>query len=127
MATVPIIFEQGQSQPNTNTEQANNPSEETSTTQNPSTAIAEHLRKISEQGKRIQDIESTLELEKQQLAKEVAALNKIVEDQEKAMMSYFNSIKQTIADLTPNAKNKPPTDTTAQQKNDDQQPKENEN
>jgi len=60
-------------------------------------SIASHLRKISETGKKVQALETFLKAEREQLNNEITDLNKILEDQQRAIMGYFDSIRQAVA------------------------------
>ncbi len=68
--------------------------------------IVDYLTKISSNNERIQTLEAELKVEKEQLNKELTGLNKILDEQEKAVKNYFDSIRQEIAKLTPNLNDK---------------------
>ncbi|MGA2523466.1 MAG: hypothetical protein ABSF65_04850 [Candidatus Bathyarchaeia archaeon] len=59
-------------------------------------SIATYLSKISETGKKVQTLESALKVEREQLTKEITDLNKTLEEQERAVKSYFDSIRQAV-------------------------------
>lgn len=68
--------------------------------------VASKLSKISETGKKVQSIESALQVEKQQLQQEIDALNEILEQQESEVKNYFDAIRKAISDIFPDQKNK---------------------
>ncbi len=68
----------------------------------------EQLTRISSIGRRVQIIEAELKLEKEQLATEIQGLNKTLEEQERAVKNYFDTIRQEIAKLAPNTSNDEP-------------------
>jgi hypothetical protein len=70
---------------------------ETWQSQTPTDSIAAHLIKISETGKKVQSLETALKVEREQLNKEITELNEILEKQERAIKSYFDSIRQAVA------------------------------
>ena len=78
----------------------NIPEAEPSSDQQLKQSIVSQLTKISSIGRRVQIIEAELRLEKEQLNKEVTDLNKILEEQERAVKNYFDSIRQEIAKLS---------------------------
>ena len=91
---IPNIYETWESQ-TTPTKSENSESQESSK------SIGTQLAKIAGTGKRIQILQETLNIEKDQLAKEIKDLNKTIEAQEKEMKNYFDTIKQTIANIDP--------------------------
>lgn len=88
-------------------------------------AIATQLSRIAEAGKRVQTLEAALKIEREQLSKEVADLNKILEEQERAIKNYFDSIRQAITNIDPNLNKK--QDSAVTHENENQQPYRNEN
>ena len=64
-----------------------------------STSVAEHLNKISGRAKKIETLNSALQMEKQQLSLEISSLNKTLEEQERIMKNYFETIRQEITKL----------------------------
>ncbi len=83
---------------------------ESQTTQ-PTGAVAEYLSKISDVGKRVQDLEASLKVEREQLGKEIMSLNKVLEEQERAVKNYCDLIRQSIAKINPDLYDKKETST----------------
>lgn len=71
--------------------------------------IVDHLTRISSIGRRVQNLEAELKIEKEQLNSEVTDLNKILEEQERAVKNYFDSMRQEIAKLNANINHTEPT------------------
>ncbi len=69
-------------------------------------SIVNYLTKISSINERVQALEAELKIEKEQLTKEITGLNKTLEEQERAVKNYFDSIRQEIAKITPNLNDK---------------------
>jgi len=64
--------------------------------------IIDYLTKISNNNERVQALETELKIEKEQLSKDVTGLTKILDEQEKAIRKYFDSIRQEILKLLNN-------------------------
>jgi hypothetical protein len=58
--------------------------------------IMEQLAKISRSAQKIQELKRAFDAEREQLAKDLAGLNLSIEDQEKAVKSYFDALKREI-------------------------------
>ncbi len=97
MGQVPPIYETWQSQTSSNPDEPDKPDGKSPGPQELSQAIATHLGKISETGKKVQVLETALKVEREHLTKEVGDLNNILEEQERAIKSYFDSIRQAVA------------------------------
>ena len=96
IAQIPAIYESWLSQAGSSSEASNKPDQKPITPQESAVLIASHLSRISETGKKVQVLETSLRVEREQLNKEIADLNKILEDQERAVKSYFDSIRQAV-------------------------------
>lgn len=96
----PTIYDTVQSQNRADSYAPNKPDSKPFTSQESAEAIAAHLGRIAETGTKVQALEATLKGERDRLDKEVADLNKILEEQEKAIKSYFDSIRQAVATAT---------------------------
>ena len=68
--------------------------------------IVNYLTKISSTSERVQALEAELKIEKEQLNKEITGLTKTLEEQERAVQNYFESIRKEIAKLTANISEK---------------------
>jgi hypothetical protein len=82
------------------------PTLESISSQDQKQIIINQLAKISSTSQRLQGIESELIIEKEQLNKEITDLNKTLEEQEKVMKNYFDTIRKEIAKITPNLNGK---------------------
>ena len=65
-------------------------------------SIVNYLAKISSSSERVQALEAELRTEKEQLNKEITGLTQTLEEQERAVKNYFDSIRQEIAKLNAN-------------------------
>jgi hypothetical protein len=83
-------------------------------------SIVNYLAKISSGSERVQALEAELRTEKEQLNKEITGLTQTLEEQERAVKNYFDSIRQEIAKLNANINHTEPTAT--QEKKPDQPP-----
>jgi len=115
-------------QPTTNTQAsvffeawATHPEPQSTTSNDQTQIIAEHLTRISSIGRRVQIKEAELKLEREQLSKEVMDLKKTLEEQERAAKNYFDTIRQAIASIDPTLSEMKNKDD--QQKNTDEQAK----
>ena len=61
--------------------------------------VLTNLSRISETANRIQALKAELKLEREQLTKDLSELNKTVEDQQKAVKSYFDDVRTEIEKL----------------------------
>jgi hypothetical protein len=75
------------------------PNSETEKPEESKQTVVSQLVKISSIGQRVQNLETELKLEREQLAKEVITLNRSLEEQEKAVKNYFDTIRQEVAKL----------------------------
>lgn len=57
-------------------------------------SLAEQLSDMSSTTKRIEALQAALKVEREQLAREMADVNKTVEEQEKAVKQYFEAVRQ---------------------------------
>ena len=73
------------------------PISESTTPQDQKQKMVDHLTKISSINQRVQTLETQLKTEKEELNKAITDLNKTLEEQERAVKSYFDSIRQAIA------------------------------
>ena len=96
MEQTTAIYETWLSQTSSSSDAYNKPDSKPSSLQESAQSIANHLSRISETGKKVQVLETSLRVEREQLNKEIADLNKILEDQERAVKSYFDSIRQAV-------------------------------
>ncbi len=104
------------------------PTPEPSSPQEQKQTVIDHLTKISSINQRVQDLETKLKIEREQLNKEITDLNKTLEEQEKAVKNYFDSIRQEIAKINPNQNNGKQDIATPQKKlNQEQDEKDDEN
>jgi hypothetical protein len=94
---MPPIYEPWLSQTTLNSGTQNKPESNPSLPIEQSQDITTHLSRISETGKKVQALEASLKVEKEQLNKEITGLNKVLEEQERAVRKYFDSIRQAVA------------------------------
>ncbi len=83
-------------------ETLNMPTSESTNPQEQKQIIINQLTKISSASQRVQALESALKIEREQLSKEIATLTKTLEEQERAVKNYFDTIKEEIAKLNSN-------------------------
>jgi hypothetical protein len=93
---IPAIYETWQSQTQLEQDSQNRQQPKPSKMTEPVQAITNHLSKISETGKKVKDLEAALMVERGQLNKEITDLNNVLEEQERAVKSYFDSIRQAV-------------------------------
>jgi hypothetical protein len=96
---IPAIYETWQSQTPLAQDAQNQQQLKPATTE-PTQTITTHLSKISETGKKVKDLEAALMVERENLTKEVNDLNKMLEEQERAVKNYFDSIRQALAAIS---------------------------
>lgn len=82
------------------------PTPQSTSAQEQKQSIINYLTKISSINDRVQTLESELRIERKQLNKEIMGLTKTLEEQEKAVKDYFDSIRQEIAKISPNLNDK---------------------
>jgi hypothetical protein len=58
--------------------------------------VISHLSQMSITAKKIQELQRALDIEKQQLAKEISGLNKSIEEQENAIKNYYDALRNEI-------------------------------
>jgi hypothetical protein len=75
------------------------PTPESTSPQEQKQKMVDHITKISSINQRVQTLETELKIEKEQLNKEVMDLNKTLNEQERAVKNYFDSIRQAVAAL----------------------------
>lgn len=93
----PAIYETWLSQTPFNADAPNKPDSKPPTYLESPQAIAAYLSKISETGQKVQALEASLKIEREQLNKEIMTLNRVLEEQEQAVKNYFDSIRQAVA------------------------------
>ncbi len=75
------------------------PTPESTSPQEQKQIMVDHLTKISSINQKVQTLETELKIEKEQLNKEITDLNKTLDEQERAVKSYFESIRQAISTI----------------------------
>jgi hypothetical protein len=86
-------------------------------------SIVNYLTKISGINERVQSLEAEIRIEKEQLNKEINGLTKILEEQERAVKNYFDSIRQEIAKITPKLNDKQASPSTNKNTSEEQNKK----
>ena len=80
------------------------PTPQTTSPQEQKQLIVNYLTKISSANERIQALEAELKIEKEQLNKEITGLTKTLDEQERTVKNYFDSIRQEIEKIKINNK-----------------------
>lgn len=94
---MPAIFETWSSQDPSDTDTQNKQVSKPSMLPESSQDIPTYLSRISETGKKVQALETSLKAEREQLNQQILGLNQILEEQERAVRNYFDSIRQALA------------------------------
>jgi hypothetical protein len=119
---MPAIYETWLSQTPLDSGAQNKQDQKPSAFTEPAQEIKTYLSRISETGKKVQALETSLKVEREQLNQQIMGLNKILEEQEKAVKNYFDSIRQALATI-----NAPSAEVNNNQKIPPKEPSDNQN